>query len=60
MSAHDLIRELEALPQDVGIHWKEIYDRIMEAAQTPNTEEERLILLSLLRIPILPAMYSDH
>jgi hypothetical protein len=47
MGANNLVRQLESMPQDQPLEWKTIRDEIQREADSPNTEEERIILLKL-------------
>jgi hypothetical protein len=47
MSASDLIKRLEAMPPGLPLNWREIRDEIQREADTPNTPEERVLLLWL-------------
>jgi hypothetical protein len=45
MSASDLIKRLEAMRPDHPLDWREIRDEIQREADTPNTPEERVLLI---------------
>jgi hypothetical protein len=47
MSASDLIDRLERMSPDQPLTWREIRDEIQREADTPNTPEERVLLLLL-------------
>jgi hypothetical protein len=47
MSASDLIARSEAMPPDQSLNWREIRDEIQREADTPNTSDERVLLLLL-------------
>ena len=47
MSASDLIDRLERMSPDQPLNWREIRDEIQREADTPNTPEERVLLLLL-------------